>query len=139
MKGPEGEGEHQPIKIAVNVIQFEADPDMRDPEQQLLMEIVGTMMLVFAVLVSSRRSCNPSLRFGFTVTFIHLFLSPVVGNCGINPARSFGVSLVTGEWSIYHWVFWIGPILGGILGGLLYRILAEDKTRETQDDVKTLP
>jgi glycerol uptake facilitator-like aquaporin len=45
----------------------------------------------------------------------------------MNPARSWGPALVTGNWS-GHWLYWIAPILGAVLGGLTYRAIARGPT-----------
>jgi len=55
----------------------------------------------------------------------HLAMIPIDG-CSINPARSFGPAVVANEWD-YHWVFWVGPIVGGVLGGWVYEILCKFK------------
>jgi len=45
-----------------------------------------------------------------------------VTNTSVNPARSTGPALVTGGWAIQQlWIFWVAPLLGGVLGGALYR------------------
>jgi aquaporin Z len=49
-----------------------------------------------------------------------------VTNTSVNPARSTGVALFAGSWAIRQlWLFWIAPLIGGAVGGLLYRALAE--------------
>lgn len=61
------------------------------------------------------------LAIGLAVFLSHLILIPITG-CSINPSRSFGSSLVSNNWSD-HWVFWIGPIGGGIISCLVYEVV----------------
>jgi len=68
------------------------------------------------------------LAIGLALTLIHLISIPVT-NTSVNPARSTAVALFQGTWAIQQlWVFWLVPILGGIVGGLIYRCLLEKKT-----------
>ena len=58
------------------------------------------------------------------MTLIHLISIPVT-NTSVNPARSTGPALLVGGWALAQlWLFWLAPILGGILGGVAYRWLA---------------
>jgi len=55
---------------------------------------------------------------------IHLISIPVT-NTSVNPARSTGPALLVGGWALAQlWLFWLAPILGGIIGGAAYRWLA---------------
>jgi aquaporin Z len=64
------------------------------------------------------------LAIGLTLTLIHLISIPVT-NTSVNPARSTGPALLVGGWALAQlWLFWLAPILGGILGGVAYRWLA---------------
>ena len=56
---------------------------------------------------------------GFAVLVDHLFGVPVTG-ASMNPARSFGPALMSGSWD-NHWIFWIGPIVGGAIAALVYK------------------
>jgi aquaporin Z len=61
------------------------------------------------------------IAIGLGLTLIHLVSIPVT-NTSVNPARSTGPALVTGGWAIQQlWIFWVAPLLGGVLGGALYR------------------
>jgi aquaporin Z len=61
------------------------------------------------------------IAIGLCLTLIHLVSIPVT-NTSVNPARSTGPALVTGGWAIQQlWIFWVAPLLGGVLGGALYR------------------
>jgi len=56
---------------------------------------------------------------------IHLISIPVT-NTSVNPARSTGVAIFQGGWAIGQlWLFWIAPLAGGALGGLIYRVLLQ--------------
>ncbi|HEI6967624.1 aquaporin Z [Yersinia sp. 2544 StPb PI] len=67
------------------------------------------------------------LAIGLTLTLIHLISIPVT-NTSVNPARSTAVAIFQGGWALQQlWLFWIMPILGGIIGGLIYRNLLSDK------------
>lgn len=67
------------------------------------------------------------LAIGLTLTLIHLISIPVT-NTSVNPARSTGVAIFQGTWALQQlWVFWLAPLVGGIIGGLIYRCLLEDK------------
>ncbi|TCV92054.1 aquaporin Z [Luteibacter rhizovicinus] len=67
------------------------------------------------------------LAIGLSLTLIHLISIPVT-NTSVNPARSTGVALFQGSWAIQQlWMFWLVPLVGGIVGGLIYRYLLESK------------
>jgi aquaporin Z len=67
------------------------------------------------------------LAIGLTLTLIHLISIPVT-NTSVNPARSTGVAIFQGTWALQQlWIFWLVPLVGGVIGGLIYRCLLEDK------------
>lgn len=89
-------------------------------------ELMITFVLVFTVLASidsDRNDLNGSapLTIGLAVVAGHLVAIQYTG-CSLNPARSFGPAVVTGKWE-NHWVFWIGPLVGGFLAAVLYEYL----------------
>ena len=91
----------------------------------LLAEIILTFALVFVVFATA---IDPKglghvapAAIGLTVLVDHLIGVPVTG-ASMNPARSFGPAVVAGAWSD-HWVFWIGPLVGGGLAALVYEFL----------------
>lgn len=67
------------------------------------------------------------LAIGLGLTLIHLVSIPVT-NTSVNPARSTAVALFQGTWALQQlWMFWVMPVIGGGLGGILYRMLLETK------------
>ncbi|KAJ3228735.1 Aquaporin-4 [Chytriomyces hyalinus] len=92
--------------------------------QAFLLEAILTFGLVLTVLFlaveKSRITFLAPLIIGIYVFIAHLLAIPYT-NTSINPARSFGASIVSGSWKD-HWVFWIGPLSGGYVAGLVYRL-----------------
>ncbi|MDO5652159.1 MAG: aquaporin Z [Moraxella sp.] len=67
------------------------------------------------------------IAIGLALTLIHLISIPV-SNTSVNPARSTAAAVFQGSWAIGQlWVFWVAPIIGGVLGGTIYRHLLESK------------
>jgi MIP family channel proteins len=96
------------------------------PGQGILVEAILTFFLVFVVHgtgVDERGRRVAGLAIGSTVTLDILFGGPLTG-AAMNPARVFGPALAAGFWKA-HYVYWIGPLLGGALAGLVYRIFIE--------------
>lgn len=63
------------------------------------------------------------IAIGLGLTLIHLISIPVT-NTSVNPARSTGVAIYVGGWATTQlWLFWLAPIIGAVLGGLIYRAL----------------
>lgn len=95
--------------------------------QAMGMELFSTALLVFVVYGTAvdknrdnRFDALVPLPIGFTVFLAHIILIPITG-CGINPARSFGSAVIQNDFTA-HWVYWVGPCLGGILGAVLHHI-----------------
>ena len=66
------------------------------------------------------------LAIGLCLTLIHLISIPVT-NTSVNPARSTGPALVVGGEALAQlWLFWIAPIVGGVIGGLVGRWLSDE-------------
>jgi aquaporin Z len=67
------------------------------------------------------------IAIGLALTLIHLISIPVT-NTSVNPARSTGVALFAGSGALGQlWLFWVAPIIGGIVGGAIYRWLGADR------------
>ncbi len=63
------------------------------------------------------------IAIGLGLTLIHLIGIPVT-NLSVNPARSTGPALFVGGWALQQlWLFWVAPIVGGVLGGIGYKTL----------------
>ncbi|MGO9145726.1 MAG: aquaporin Z [Desulfomonilia bacterium] len=96
----------------------------------LVCEIVMTFMFLVVIMGSTDERAPKGfapIAFGLCLTLIHLISIPVT-NTSVNPARSTGVALFVGGWAIQQlWLFWLAPIVGGILGGIVYRILGSSK------------
>lgn len=91
--------------------------------QGLTFEIVATFLLVLVVCATAidergAFTVVSGLPIGFIVTCAILAGGPLTG-AAMNPARVFGPAVVGGYWS-NHWVYWVGPLLGSALAGLLY-------------------
>jgi len=66
------------------------------------------------------------IAIGLGLTLIHLISIPVT-NTSVNPARSTGPALIVGDWALSQlWMFWLAPIIGAVIGALLYRFLASE-------------
>jgi MIP family channel proteins len=89
--------------------------------QAVVIEAVLTFFLVFVVYgtaVDARAPKIGGLAIGLTVALDILFGGPLTG-AAMNPARTFGPALASGHWN-NHAVYWLGPMLGGALAGLIY-------------------
>lgn len=96
----------------------------------LLAEIVLTAMFLMVIMGATDKKAPSGfapLAIGLTLTLIHLISIPI-DNTSVNPARSTGVAIFAGGWAIQQlWLFWVAPIAGGILGGLLYPVFGSSK------------
>lgn len=95
----------------------------------LITEIVMTFMFLVIILGATDKRAPQGfapIAIGLGLTLIHLISIPVT-NTSVNPARSTGVALFAGEWAISQlWLFWIAPIVGAIIAGIVYRWLGSD-------------
>jgi aquaporin Z len=89
-------------------------------------EFVLTAGFIFVILGATDRRAPAGfagLAIGLTLTLIHLISIPIT-NTSANPARSTSQAVFVGGWALAQlWLFWVAPILGGIVGGLGYRWL----------------
>jgi len=95
----------------------------------LVTEIVMTFMFLFVILGATDARAPKGfapIAIGLCLTLIHLVSIPVT-NTSVNPARSTGPAIFVGDWAISQlWLFWVGPIIGAILAGFVYRWLGGD-------------
>jgi len=95
----------------------------------LITEVVMTMMFLFIIMGATHGKAPVGfapLAIGLTLTMIHLVSIPVT-NTSVNPARSTGPALFVGGWALAQlWLFWVAPLIGGALGGVIYRWLSEE-------------
>jgi aquaporin Z len=95
----------------------------------LVTEVVMTLMFLIIILGATDKRAPQGfapIAIGLGLTLIHLISIPVT-NTSVNPARSTGVALYVGGWAISQlWLFWIAPIIGAVLGGIVYRLLGSN-------------
>jgi aquaporin Z len=110
-----GYGEHSPGKYGLM--------------SGLLAELVLTMMFLFIIMGATHGKAPVGfapIAIGLGLTLIHLVGIPVT-NTSVNPARSTGPALFVGGWALAQlWLFWVAPLIGAALGGILYRWLSEE-------------
>ena len=98
--------------------------------------IVAEVVLTFAFLMIIMGATDKRAPAGFAplaiglgLTLIHLIGIPVT-NLSVNPARSTGPAIFQGTWALAQlWVFWVAPIVGGVLGGIVYKTLFEGSSK----------
>ena len=95
-----------------------------------LCEVVLTAFFLIVIMGSTHKSAPAGfapIAIGLALTLIHLISIPVT-NTSVNPARSTAVALFAGSGAIGQlWLFWLAPILGGLIGGMLYGWLGRDE------------
>jgi len=83
-----------------------------------------TMMFLFVIMGATDNRAPKGfapIAIGLCLTLIHLISIPVT-NTSVNPARSTGVAVYVGGWALAQlWLFWLAHIIGGFIGGLLYK------------------
>ena len=93
-------------------------------------EVVTTFMFLIVILGATHSKAPAGLAgiaIGLCLTLIHLISIPVT-NTSVNPARSTSQALFAGgEWMGQLWLFWVAPIVGAILAGLVYKYLAPEE------------
>lgn len=96
----------------------------------LVTEVVMTFMFLIIILGATHSKAPKGfagLAIGLGLTLIHLISIPVT-NTSVNPARSTSQALFAGGWAIEQlWLFWVAPIIGAILAGLVYKFMSPEE------------
>jgi aquaporin Z len=96
----------------------------------LVCEVVMTMFFLLVILGATDKRAPAGfapIPIGLALTLIHLISIPVT-NTSVNPARSTGVAVYVGGWATGQlWLFWVAPIIGALLGALIYRWIGNEK------------
>ncbi len=107
----------------------ENSPGKFSMQSALITEVVMTALFLVVILGSTDARAPAGfapIAIGLCLTLIHLISIPVT-NTSVNPARSTGVAVYAGGWAIEQlWLFWLAPIVGALLGAVLYRAIATD-------------
>ncbi len=96
----------------------------------LLTEVVMTFMFLIVILGATHSKAPKGfagLAIGLSLTLIHLISIPVT-NTSVNPARSTSQAFFAEDWAMDQlWLFWVAPIIGAVLAGLVYKYLSPEK------------
>jgi len=96
----------------------------------LICEITMTAIFLFVIMGSTSRKAPPGLApiaIGLCLTLIHLVSIPVT-NTSVNPARSTAMAVFAGGEALMQlWLFWVAPIVGGVLGAFAYKAIEKDQ------------
>ena len=95
----------------------------------LVAEVVLTFFFLFIILGSTHGRVPAGfapIAIGLALTLIHLVSIPVT-NTSVNPARSTGQALFVGDWALSQlWLFWVAPIVGAAIAGIVWKIVGDD-------------
>jgi len=110
-----GFGEHSPGGYALS--------------SAIVCEVVMTAMFITVILGVTHKNAPAGfapLAIGLALTLIHLVSIPVT-NTAVNPARATATAIFAEPWALQQlWVFWLAPIVGGVLGAFVHQIISED-------------
>ncbi len=108
----------------------EHSPDGYGMMAALITEIVMTFMFLIVILGATHSKAPKGfggLAIGLALTLIHLISIPVT-NTSVNPARSTSQALFVGDWATGQlWLFWVAPIIGAIIAGVVYKYLSPEE------------
>ena len=107
-----------------------------------LTEVVMTFMFLIVILGATSKQVPAGfapIAIGLALTLIHLISIPVT-NTSVNPARSTGPALFVGGLALQQlWLFWIAPILGAAIAGVIYPALFGEAEKQPQREVRSKP
>jgi aquaporin Z len=99
----------------------------------LVCEVVMTFMFLVIILGTTHKRAPAGLAglaIGLGLTLIHLISIPVT-NTSVNPARSTATAVIAGGWALQQlWLFWVAPVIGGAIGGIVHKALLEGPVQE---------
>ncbi|XP_024944777.1 aquaporin AQPAe.a isoform X2 [Cephus cinctus] len=103
--------------------------------QGILIEVLCTAIILCTACATWDPRCahttdSTALRFGFSVAGISFAAAPYTG-CSMNPARTFAPAFWNNEWT-NQWIYWVGPILGALLGTYTYQVLFREPAKLEQ-------
>jgi aquaporin Z len=108
----------------------EHSPGGYSMQAALIAEIVLTAFFLIVIMGSTDKRAPAGLApiaIGLCLTLIHLISIPVT-NTSVNPARSTAVAMYVGDWATAQlWLFWVAPIIGGILGATIYKFIGKEE------------
>lgn len=98
-------------------------------QSALITEVVMTAFFLIVIMGATDKRGVPAgfapIAIGLCLTLIHLISIPVT-NTSVNPARSTGVAVFVGGWATAQlWLFWVAPIIGGVLGASIYKFIGK--------------
>ena len=108
----------------------EHSPDGYNMTSALITEVVMTFMFLVIILGATHSKAPAGfagIAIGLGLTLIHLISIPVT-NTSVNPARSTSQALFVGDWALEQlWLFWLAPIVGALLAGVVYKYLSPEE------------
>ncbi|WP_296664697.1 aquaporin [Demequina sp.] len=125
--GANGYGEHSPVGFGLGAA--------------ITVEVIIAALLVAVVLATTSVSAVPGVApfaIGLTVGFLVLLAVPFT-NGALNPARATGIAIFSDTWALQQvWVFWLAPIVGAAITGLLYRAFGPEEDLVTVEVIETI-
>jgi len=107
----------------------------------LLAEVVLTAFFLLVIMGATDKRAPKALApvaIGLALTLIHLIGIPVT-NTSVNPARSTGPAILVGGWALQQlWLFWLAPLVGGAVGGLLYKAFFSERAEDAEIEVREI-